>query len=93
MHLLPLEGGACPQDTLPGIHDPFLFALHAWANSLRASHHFHFASLVCCTLARKVLGGSSSGTSPGPVALFPAARAPLGTPPDAGNTLLGGFLV
>ena len=78
--LPPCEGGACLQKTLPGLDDPFLFTLHAWANGFRAFHHFCFASLAYCTLARKVPGGSSCGTSPGPVALVPAARAPLGPP-------------
>ena len=41
------QGGACPQETLPGLDDPFLFTLHAWANGLRAYCHFCFASLAC----------------------------------------------
>ena len=48
--------GACPCQTLPGLNYPFLIC-HAWANSLSAAHHFCFASLAYCSLARKVPQG------------------------------------
>ena len=55
--LSPHQSGACPWQTLPGPHGPFHFTFLACANCPRASHHFHSASLACCTLTRKVPGG------------------------------------
>ena len=80
-HLASCEGSVCPWETLPGPDDPFLFTFCALSNGPRASCCFCSASFAYCTLARKVPGGSSGGTSSGPAVLFPVARAPLGPPP------------
>ena len=41
---------------MPGLDDNFLFTLCSWASGLRTSCYFHFASLACCHLTRKMPG-------------------------------------